>query len=111
MKDAVLWVLSQEGTEQGARTSCTGCPLEDLWCGTCPVELGEVPRLAEQAKRYLALYTRCVTYHVLPRVGGVDDQEERDMRILDIVGGTVAKHEEQKAAAERALRAASGGSR
>lgn len=101
MRDAVLWVLGQEGTEQGARTSCTGCQLEEIWCGDCPVEREEVPRRAEEAKRYLALYTRCVTFHTLPKAGGVDEQDELEMRMLDIVGGTVAKHEQEKAEAKR----------
>lgn len=111
MTDAVLWVLGQEGTEQGARTSCTGCPLEDIWCGDCPVELGEVPELADEAKQFLALYARCTAYHALPRPGAVEDQDERDLRILDLVGSLVAKHEREKAKAENPGRGAHGGLR
>lgn len=111
MTDAVLWVLGQEGTEQGARTSCTGCPLEDIWCGDCPVELGAVPELAEEAKHYLALYYRCTAYHALPGPGAVEDQEDRELRLLDLVGGLVAKHEAEKRKAEEEAAKAAGGRR
>lgn len=111
MTDAVLWVLGQEGTEQGARTSCTGCPLEDIWCGDCPVELGEVPELAEEAKRYLTLYAQCTAFHALPGPGAIEDQVDRDLRILGLVGSLVAQHEREKAKAEEAARGAGGGRR
>lgn len=111
MTDAVLWVLGQEGTEQGARTSCTGCALEEIWCGECPVELQQVPELAEEAKRVLALYARCTAYHALPGPGSIEDQEDREMRLLDLVGGLVAKHQEERRRAEDEARKAYGGRR
>lgn len=106
MTDAAAWVVEQSGTPTAARTSCAGCPLDDRYCPRCPVERGTVPELADVARFHLELLARCERYGMLPRSGGLLDQDDVTMRILDIVAVARAEEDEKKRKFESAGAAA-----
>jgi hypothetical protein len=86
----------------GVVRDCSSCGEPDRFCRRCPVERGVQPRITAEIAYYLRLARRAVLYHALPDVGGLEDQDETVMRILDVIAEqTSAAHEEHRKAQER----------
>ncbi len=60
---------------------CTECTRPETHCEGCP--RWEQPRLLELGGYYMKLYSRVMVFDALPRAGGLEDQNELTMRILD----------------------------
>jgi len=77
---------------------CRTCDRPDTHCPVCPIN--DQPDLLEPAAFYLRLWNRCDRFKTLPRPGGLLEQDERTMRMLDVVAATVQRWEKAKRNAE-----------
>ena len=82
--------------DDGEVLDCRKCELEERYCPSCPVTAGQVPKITPEIGFWLDTYNRAKTFRVLPVAGGLFDQEERVMKILDAIDAVVEKHESRK---------------
>lgn len=61
----------------------------------------EVPDTVRRWRPYLDLWARVTRYSGLPAPGGIDDQEDRTMRILDIVSDEMDRIQKDREATDR----------
>ena len=80
----------------GEILNCSTCTRPENHCAVCPVETGEQPEISERLNFYIKLYKRVQRYQNLPDIGGLLDQDERTMRMLDIIGEEVDAMENRK---------------
>lgn len=74
---------------------CATCTLPASSCETCPVRTGEQPGNDAQVDTYLNLWRRSKRYSCLPQAGGVEDQDERLMKIFDAISDRVDERDHQ----------------
>ena len=87
---------------------CTTCDRPELHCQTCPVMTGDQPKISPVVSFYMGLHKRMTRYPgALPDPGGLLDQDERTMRILDVIGDEIdaARARKEQAAIARAEQA------
>ena len=68
----------------------------------CPITLGIQPQPDPKIEFYLNLWSRCKRYECLPDSGGLLDQEERLMKILDYISSVVDERDKKKRKREQA---------
>ena len=91
MRRAVRALL--EAQSGGAELlDCSTCTRSEDACPVCPVTTGAQPRITVELAGWMRLYDRARTYRALPALGGLDDQEERIMRRLDLIHEEVSAH-------------------
>lgn len=93
MKEAV-WLLLEAADGQAELFSCATCTRPESHCAVCPIE--DQPDLLSEASWYLRLYGRVQKYQVMPDAGGILDQDEVTMELLDLVDGTVERYREYR---------------
>lgn len=70
------------------------CTRPDTFCDACPID--DQPRLLNEVSWYMRLSGRVQRYQVLPEAGGVLDQDELTMQILDLIDETVIRYRKWK---------------
>lgn len=80
--------------EKAELFDCATCTRPDTHCAVCPID--EQPRLLDEASWYLQLRARMQRYRALPEAGGILDQDEQTMRILDLVDDSVGRYQDWK---------------
>lgn len=73
---------------------CATCERPESHCPACPIV--DQPVLLREASWYLRLRNRMERYHALPDPGGILDQDEVTLRILDQVEDTVDRYRKWK---------------
>ena len=90
----------QEGRQE--LLDCSKCDRPESACAACPVTLGLQPERDDRVEYYLSLWRRVKRYEQLPDAGGLLDQEERLMKILDYITDLVEERERQRQKREQA---------
>jgi hypothetical protein len=81
---------------------CETCELpQPESCEFCPLVTGEQPQNQPDVEFYIQLWQRVKRYGHLPDPGGMLDQEERLMKVMDAVNAHVDRRNHEKAEAER----------
>ncbi|MBU1701442.1 MAG: hypothetical protein KJ970_13170 [Candidatus Eisenbacteria bacterium] len=81
----------------GEILDCETCQRPETYCHTCPALHGDQPEIAPWVSIYMKLWRRMTTWKgTLPENGGVLDQDERTMHMLDIVEEETSAWKERK---------------
>ena len=86
--------MLEVGDEKAELFECSTCTRPDTYCDACPID--DQPRLLSEVSWYMRLRGRVHRYQVLPEAGGVLDQDEQTMTILDLIDRTVARYHDWK---------------
>ena len=96
-----------DGDESLEILDCETCERDrETACGACPLANGEQPRLSGRAKWMVTLYRRVMAYQALPNAGGLLDQDEGTMQMLDVIHEELGAAKDGKGGGGKVLHAA-----
>lgn len=102
MREVVTFLLD---VEDGKREilDCETCTRpQPASCPACPLTLGHQPKVPQWLTFYMTLHKRVKRWGALPGPGGILDQQETTMMLLDMIEDVIDERNAEKRRAEEA---------